>query len=340
MLESEVQLKSGSIYNIAKVQEDVQRILEVYKRSGRYATAVEPKIIKRDQNRIDLVYEISEGPEAAISKVNFVGNTHYSDDDLQSEIMSKESRWYRLFSSAENYDPEKTNYDKELLRRFYLKRGYADFRVISAIAELSPDKKSFVVTYVLDEGPRYEVENIVINSAIRDVDTAPLYDEILIEKGDWYNADLTEKSVFAITEELGKKGFAFVDVTPDLRKTANGKLDVVFDIDEGQRVFVDRINITGNTRTEDEVIRREFRIDEGDAFNAAKIRASRRNVENLNYFSKVDIQTEPNPEDDSKADINVNVEEKSTGAFNVGVGYSTVNGALFRAGVCGKQLPG
>ena len=182
LLESEVQLKSGSIYNIAKVQEDVQRILEVYKRSGRYATAVEPKIIKRDQNRIDLVYEISEGPEAAISKVNFVGNTHYSDDDLQSEIMSKESRWYRLFSSAENYDPEKTNYDKELLRRFYLKRGYADFRVISAIAELSPDKKSFVVTYVLDEGPRYEVENIVINSAIRDVDTAPLYDEILIER--------------------------------------------------------------------------------------------------------------------------------------------------------------
>ncbi|MCX4348541.1 MAG: outer membrane protein assembly factor BamA [Alphaproteobacteria bacterium] len=340
LLESEVQLKSGSIYNIAKVQEDVQRILEVYKRSGRYATAVEPKIIKRDQNRVDLVYEISEGPEAAISKVNFVGNTHYSDDDLQSEIMSKESRWYRLFSSAENYDPEKTNYDKELLRRFYLKRGYADFRVISAIAELSPDKKSFVVTYVLDEGSRYEVENIVINSAIRDVDTAPLYDEILIEKGDWYNADLTEKSVFAITEELGKKGFAFVDVTPDLRKTANGKLDVVFDIDEGQRVFVDRINITGNTRTEDEVIRREFRIDEGDAFNAAKIRASRRNVENLNYFSKVDIQTEPNPEDDSKADINVNVEEKSTGAFNVGVGYSTVNGALFRAGVVENNFQG
>lgn len=340
LLESEVQLKSGSIYNIAKVQDDVQRILEVYKRSGRYATVVEPKIIKRDQNRVDLVYEISEGPTAAISKVNFIGNHHYSDDDLQSEIMSKESRWYRLFSSSENYDPEKTNYDKELLRRFYLKRGYADFRVLSAVAELSPDKKSFVVTYVLDEGPRYKLEDVRIQSMIKDVDVAALSGQVQQEKGDWYNADLAERSVYALTEELGKKGFAFVDVTPELGKTSGNKMVLTFNIAEGQRVFVDRINITGNTRTEDEVIRREFRIDEGDAFNAAKIRASRRNVENLNYFSKVDIQTEPNPNDDSKADINVNVEEKSTGAFNVGVGYSTVNGALFRAGIAENNFQG
>ena len=340
LLESEVQLKSGSIYNIAKVQDDVQRILEVYKRSGRYATVVEPKIIKRDQNRVDLVYEISEGPTAAISKVNFIGNHHYSDDDLQSEIMSKESRWYRLFSSSENYDPEKTNYDKELLRRFYLKRGYADFRVLSAVAELSPDKKSFVVTYVLDEGPRYKLEDVRIQSMIKDVDVAALSGQVQQEKGDWYNADLAERSFYALTEELGKKGFAFVDVTPELEKTSGNKMVLTFNIAEGQRVFVDRINITGNTRTEDEVIRREFRIDEGDAFNAAKIRASRRNVENLNYFSKVDIQTEPNPNDDSKADINVNVEEKSTGAFNVGVGYSTVNGALFRAGIAENNFQG
>lgn len=340
LLESEVQLKSGSIYNIAKVQDDVQRILEVYKRSGRYATVVEPKIIKRDQNRVDLVYEISEGPTAAISKVNFIGNHHYSDDDLQSEIMSKESRWYRLFSSSENYDPEKTNYDKELLRRFYLKRGYADFRVLSAVAELSPDKKSFVVTYVLDEGPRYKLEDVRIQSMIKDVDVTALSGQVQQEKGDWYNADLAERSVYALTEELGKKGFAFVDVTPELEKTSGNKMVLTFNIAEGQRVFVDRINITGNTRTEDEVIRREFRIDEGDAFNAAKIRASRRNVENLNYFSKVDIQTEPNPNDDSKADINVNVEEKSTGAFNVGVGYSTVNGALFRAGIAENNFQG
>lgn len=341
LLESEVQLNAGATYSVAKVQEDVRRIMEIYKRSGRYATVVEPKIIKRDQNRVDLIFEIDEGPEASINKVSFVGNTHYSDDDLQSEIMSKESRWYRIFGSSENYDPEKTNYDKELLRRFYLKRGYADFRVISAVAELSPDKKSFVLTYVLEEGRRYKVKNIVINSAIKEVNVEPLYEELDIETGDWYNADAIEKSVYAITEELGKQGFAFVDVNPDLAKNpATGEITVTFDIDEGQRIFVDKINITGNTRTEDKVIRREFRIDEGDAFNASKIRASRRNIENLNYFSKVDIQTEPSAEDENKADINVNVEEKSTGAFNVGVGYSTVNGALFRAGVTENNFQG
>ena len=269
ILETEVQLKSGSIYSISKVQDDVQRILDVYKRSGRYATVVEPQIIKRDQNRVDLIYEITEGPTAVINKVNFVGNMHYSDDDLQSEIMSKESRWYRFFGSSENYDPEKTNYDKELLRRFYLKRGYVDFRVVSAVAELSPDKKSFVVTYVVEEGPRYKIDDIQINSSIKEVETAPLMDEVLVEKGEWYNAELAEKSVYAITEELGKKGFAFIDVTPDIEKIGDNKLVLTFNIAEGDRVFIDKINITGNTRTEDKVIRREFRIDEGDAFNAA-----------------------------------------------------------------------
>lgn len=339
MLETEVQLAPRSVFSRAKVQEDVQRILEVYKRAGRYAVVVEPKIIKRDQNRVDLVYEIDEGPEAKISKINFIGNKHYSDDDLQEEVMSKESRWYRIFSAKENYDAEKTNYDKELLRRFYLRHGYADFRVVSAVAELSPDKKSFVINYVLDEGKRYKVREIDLKSQIAEVDVAQMAPEVQFEKGDWYNADLVEKSVSAITDELGKKGFAFVDVEPVLVKdTQTGDIDVGFNILEGDRIFVDKINIIGNTRTEDKVVRREFRIDEGDAFNAAKIRASRRNVENLNYFSKVDIQTVP--KDENKADINVKVEEKSTGYFNVGVGYSTVNGALVRAGVVENNFQG
>lgn len=332
MLEKEVQLAPRSVFSKAKVQEDVQRILEIYKRSGRYAAVVDPKVIVRSENRVDLIYEIDEGPIASISKINFIGNTHYSDEDLQSEIMSKETRWFRIFSSKENYDAEKTNYDKELLRRFYLKHGYADFAVSSAVAELSPDKKSFVITYVLDEGPRYKIGDISIKSQISEVDVKPMYKEVLIEQGDWYNAQKIEKTVTALTEELGKKGFAFVDVEPQLvRHTASGKIDVIFNINEGERIFVDRINISGNTRTHDEVIRREFRIEEGDAFNASKIKASRRNVENLNYFSKVDIETVPT--DNNKADVNVNVEEKSTGSFNVGVGYSTVNGALVRAGI-------
>lgn len=339
MLKGELQLVPRSTYSRAKVQEDVQRILEIYKRTGRYAVVVEPQIIERDQNRVDLIFKIDEGPLASINKVNFVGNKHYSDDDLQSEIMSKESRWYRIFSSAENYDSEKTNYDKELLRRFYFKRGYADFRVVSAVAELSPDKKSFVLTFVLDEGKRYKIRSLDITSDIADVDTAALKPAVQLETGDWYNADKVEKSVTALTDELGKKGFAFVDVEPEMTKdTAAGEIALTFHVKEGERIFVDRINITGNTRTYDKVIRREFRIDEGDAFNVSKIKDSRRNVENLDYFSKVNIETMP--KDDNKADINVDVEEKSTGYFNVGVGYSTVNGALVRTGVTENNFRG
>lgn len=339
MLKGELQLAPRSTYSRAKVQEDVQRILEIYKRTGRYAVVVEPQIIERDQNRVDLIFKIDEGPLASINKVNFVGNKHYSDDDLQSEIMSKESRWYRIFSSAENYDSEKTNYDKELLHRFYFKRGYADFRVVSAVAELSPDKKSFVLTFVLDEGKRYKIRSLDITSDIADVDTAALKPAVQLETGDWYNADKVEKSVTALTDELGKKGFAFVDVEPEMTKdTAAGEIALTFHVKEGERIFVDRINITGNTRTYDKVIRREFRIDEGDAFNVSKIKDSRRNVENLDYFSKVNIETMP--KDDNKADINVDVEEKSTGYFNVGVGYSTVNGALVRTGVTENNFRG
>lgn len=339
MLTPELKLTPRSTYSRAKVQEDVQRILEVYKRSGRYAAVVEPQIIKRDQNRVDLVFKIDEGPLAVIDKINFIGNTHYDHDDLQEVIMSKESRWYRIFSSSENYDAEKSNYDKELLRRFYHKRGYADFRVVSAVAELSPDSKSFALTYVLDEGKRYKVKSLDVISDINNINTEDFKEYMELEVGDWYNNDKVEKTISVLTEELGKKGFAFVDVNPELIKNMDtGEIDIIYHINEGQRIFVDRINITGNTRTHDEVIRREFRIEEGDAFNVSKIKDSRRNVENLDYFSKVDIST--TPKDANKADLDVKVEEKSTGYFNVGIGYSTVNGALVRAGVTENNFRG
>lgn len=339
ILETEVQSAPNSIYSRAKAQQDVRRILEVYKRAGRYAVEVEPKIIERPENRVDLIFEIDEGPEAKIDKINFFGNKHYSSPDLQEVLMSKESRWYRIFSSAENYDAEKMNYDKELLRRFYHQRGYADFRVISAVAELAPNKKSFILNFTLDEGPRYRIGKIKIDSAINEVPSNIILKQVQFKSGSWYNADLVEKSVSGIVEELGKKGFVFVEVTPTLnRNAASNTIDITFNIAEGERIFINRINISGNTNTLDEVIRREFRLDEGDAFNVAKIQDSRRNIENLNYFSKVDIQSAPI--DSSKADINVDVEEKSTGYFNIGIGYSTVNGALIQGGITENNFQG
>ena len=339
ILESEVQSAPRSVFSKAKVQQDVQRILDVYKRAGRYGVSVEPKIIQKSENRVDLIFEIEEGPEAKIDTINFIGNKHYTSSDLQGEIMSKESRWYRLFSSSETFDREKMNYDQELLRRFYNRHGYADFAVVSAIAELSRDKTSFVLTFTIDEGKRYKVSDIKINSDVPEVDANQWYKYVTFSEGDWYNSDEVEKSVNELTEELSKKGFVFVEVVPNIHKDReNGKLSVSFDIKENAKVFVNRINITGNTRTLDEVIRREFRISEGSVFNVAKIRESRRNIERLNYFSKVDIDSER--VDYDKADINVDVEEKSTGYFNVGVGYSTVNGALVRAGITENNFLG
>ena len=329
ILESEVQSAPRSVFSKAKVQQDVQRILDVYKRAGRYGVSVEPKIIKKSENRVDLIFEIEEGPEAKIDTINFIGNKHYTGKDLQSEIMSKESRWYRLFSSAENFDREKMNYDQELLRRFYNRHGYADFAVVSAIAELSRDKTSFILTFTIDEGKRYTINDIQIKSTVPDIDANQWYKYVTFKTGNWYNSDEIEKTVNALTEELSRKGFVFVEVVPNIYKDREtGKLSVVFDIKENAKVFVNRINITGNTRTLDEVIRREFRISEGNVFNVAKIRESRRNVERLNYFSKVDIDTER--VDYDKADINV----------NVGVGYSTVNGALIRAGITENNFLG
>ena len=339
MLESEIRLTPRSTYSRAKVQDDVRRILDVYKRSGRYATVVNPEIIRRDQNRVDLIFNINEGPLAVIDKINFIGNEHYSAKELQEVLMSKESRWYRIFSSAENYDAEKTNYDKELLRRFYLKKGYADFRVVSGIAELSPDKKSFTLTFVVDEGKKYTVRNVDIVSEIADVNAEDFNKFIEVEVDEKYNSDAIDKTVTALTDELGKRGYAFVEVVPDVSKnTATGDANVSFRIKEGSRFFVDRINIKGNTNTHDKVIRRELRINEGDAFNAAKIKDSRRNVENLDYFEKVEINT--NPKDNNRADLDIEVKEKSTGYFNVGIGYSTVNGALVRTGVTENNFRG
>ncbi|MBO4294160.1 MAG: outer membrane protein assembly factor BamA [Alphaproteobacteria bacterium] len=337
-LESEVSSKPNSIYNKSVAQQDAQRILELYKKAGRYNVSVEPKIIERKDNRVDLIFEIDEGGEAKIAKINFFGNKHYSGPDLRDEIMSKESKWYRFFSSADKYDAEKMNYDKELLRQFYNERGYIDFNVVSAVAELTPDAKSFILNFTVDEGSRYKVGDMSIVSEIKDVNTDKLYKEIELKKGAWYNSKLTEKTVSNITEELGKKGFVFVDVEPRLTRHENNTVDVAFNILESERVFVNRINISGNTRTRDNVIRREVRLDEGDAFNVSKIRDSRRNIENLNYFSKVDIKSTPIASD--KADIDIDVIEKSTGYFNVGIGYSTTNGALVQTGITENNFMG
>lgn len=340
-LDKEVQLKARQVYTRTKVQEDVKRILNVYRRSGRFAVTVDPKIIELDQNRVDLVFEINEGPSTYIRRINFVGNKKFSDHALREVISSREERWYRFFSSSDTYDPDRMTYDRELLRRFYLKNGYSDFRVASAVAELSPERDSFFMTFTIDEGERYKFGDLDVDVSIPNVKPDVLKAVIVGHKGDWYNADEVEDTVQAMTDVLGTMGYAFVDVRPRVRRDRKGRMvNVTYTIQEGPKVFVDRIDISGNVRTLDKVIRREMDLMEGDAFNAAKLRESKKEIQNLGFFSKVDVTNVPSETSPDRTVVKVDVEEKSTGELSFGVGYSTSDGALFDISMRERNLLG
>lgn len=327
-LQQEVQLRPRVVYTRTRVQSDVKRILDVYRRNGRFGATVEPKIILLEQNRVDLVFEIAEGPLTQIERVSFIGNRHYTDRTLKGEIFTRESAWYRFFSPADTYDPDQMAFDQESLRRFYLKNGYADFRVLSAVAELTPDKDAFFLTFTIDEGKRYKFGKLDVESKIPEIKPEPLRDIITADEGDWYDAEELEKSILALTNEVGNQGYAFVNVRPNVqRDREKSTVAITFEIEEGPRVFVERIDIGGNVRTLDRVIRREFRVVEGDAFNAAKLNRSRQRIRNLGFFSRVDVTNEPGSTPD-KTVVKVDVAEQSTGELGLGAGYSTTEGVL------------
>jgi outer membrane protein insertion porin family len=327
-LTSEVQLRPRVVYTRSRVQNAVSRILELYRRNGRYGATVEPKVIQLPQNRVDLVFEINEGDLTEIQQIVFIGNQAFDDGELRGVIQTKESAWYRFLSSDDTYDPDRLAFDQELLRRFYLSRGYADFNVRSAIAELTPDGKSFVITFTVDEGELYEFGEIKLDSRLRDLDPEQLQALLETETGDTYDADQIENSIVALTDQIGQLGYAFVEVTPEPTKDeARHIIDLTYVINEGSRVYVERIDIVGNVRTLDEVIRREFRLAEGDAFNTALLRRSRQRIQDLGFFESVDLKTLPGSAPD-KTKIEVDVTEKSTGELSFGAGFSTSDGPL------------
>ena len=339
-LEAEVQLKPRIVYTRPRVQSDVQRIVEIYRRSGRFAATVNPKVIQLEQNRVDVVYEIDEGPVTGVRAISFVGNTKFSDSELRGAISTRESAWYRFFSSDDTYDPDRLTFDRELLRKFYLKEGYADFRVVSAVAELTRDREDFIITFTVEEGERYNFGKIDVETKLKDVNVDTLRPLLTTEEGDTYNADEVEKSIQALTDAVGNLGFAFVDIEPAVNRDREKKtIDLTYQIAEGPRVYVDRINIVGNVRTLDKVIRREFRLVEGDAFNAAKIRRSRDRIRSLGFFEKVDVTAEPGDSPDRSV-INVDVEEKSTGELSFGVGISSLDGPLADVSITERNLLG
>ncbi len=327
-IKGEMQLKPRQVLTRTKVQADVDRLQEMYRVNGNFSAVIDPKIIKLDQNRVNLVFEISEGEESLITRINFVGNKHYSDDQLQKVIRSRETRWYRFWTSDDKYDPDRLSYDRELLRKYYLEHGYVDFRVASAVAELSSDRKDFFVTFTVEEGERYKVGKIDVHTSIPGLDPAFLKDSVTFKAGDWYKYSELETTVTKMTNELGNRQFAFVDIQPGVnRNRENRTVDIDFAINEGQKAYIENINISGNTRTLDEVIRREMMLVEGDPFNTDKLKKSQKNINDLGYFDKVDVKPGPGSAAD-KTNINVNVSEKSTGSLSVAGGFSTTDGAL------------
>lgn len=339
-LRAEIQMRPRQVFTRTKVQSDVARLYQIYRRNGRFSANIEPKIIRLDQNRVNLVFEIQEGPVTKIKSIRFVGNEKYTDAKLRSEISTKETEWYRFITADDRYDPDRLSYDQELLRRFYLSEGYADFEIVTAVAELSNDRDHFFVTFTIKEGERYRFAESKIDSKLQNFDITPLYDQIIYEKGDWYNATEVQTSVDNLTNKLGDMQYAFVNVRPKLNRNKEKRtIEITYQINETPRVFVERININGNIRTLDKVIRRELLLVEGDPYNKSRLARSEQQIKNLNFFETVELKTRRGSSPD-KIVIDVNVTEKSTGELSIGAGYSTADGILTDLRVRERNLLG
>ncbi|WP_210199963.1 outer membrane protein assembly factor BamA [Pleomorphomonas diazotrophica] len=340
MLKGAVELQPRSVLTQGKVESDTQRILELYRRSGRYDATVEPKQVDLGKGRVDLIYQINEGPRTEVSQITFVGNKAFSNYRLSNVISTKESGLFGWFKSSDNYSPEKLTADQEALRRFYYNHGYADFRVVSATADFDRQQNSFFLTFTVDEGERYKYGDVKVETTLSDVNPDDLKSLALTRPGDTYSAADVDKSLEAITTAVAAKGYAFVQVRPrGDRDYANRTIAVTYFVDEGTRAYIERINIIGNDRTRDYVIRREFDIGEGDAYNQVLIEKAERRLKNLGYFRNVRIWSEQGSSVD-KVIVNVQVDDKPTGEVSIGAGYSTSNGILAELSLTEKNFLG
>jgi outer membrane protein insertion porin family len=339
-LAAEVQSKARGTFSRATVQNDVQRIIEVYQHGGRYDVRVEPKVIELPNGRVDLVYEITEGAKTGVEKIIFVGNNAFSDYRLRDVIKTGVSNWLSFLKSNDIYDPDRIEVDRDLLRRFYLRNGFADVRIVSAVGEYDPENKGFIITFTIDEGLQYHFGAVNIQSTVPAVPPESLRYKLRAEAGRVYNADAIEKSVEDATIEVAKRGYPFAAVRPrGERNVANRTVDITFVVEEGPRVYIERINIKGNTRTRDYVIRREFDIVEGDPYNRALVDRAERRIKNLGYFKTVKITNEPGSAPD-RIIVNCEVEEQSTGEFSFAGGYSTADGIIGEVSLGERNLLG
>src|SRR5688572_12453357 len=338
----EIKLAPRQIFTRSKVRADVERIVELYRREGRFAARVEPKVVQLDQNRVDLVFEIFEGDKSKVRRINIIGNNQFGDDRLRKEMFTRQAGGVLGFlKSNDSYDPDRLAADQQKLRAFYLTQGYADFRVISALAELTPDRRDFIITYVVEEGARYRLGQVEAESALRDIPPARIKEVAGLKPGDWFNAKAIEDAVVDLTELAGNYGYAFAEIDPAYdRDPVKHVMNINLKVGDTPRVYVERIDIQGNTVTRDKVIRREFRLNEGDAFNAIKVKRSQDRLQSLGFFQeKLEVkQTEGSAPD--RIVLGVDIEEKSTGELQLTGGYSSLEKFVLQLAVAQRNFMG
>ncbi|WBH18281.1 outer membrane protein assembly factor BamA [Sphingomonas radiodurans] len=337
----EIRLKPRQVFTRTAVRQDVARIVELYRRQGRFGASVAPKMVALDQNRVDVVFEISEGPKSKVRQINIIGNEVFDDDKLREQMATKQARLFRLLSSNTTYDQDRLAYDQQKLRQFYLTEGYADFRVTSAVAELTPDKEDFIITYVVEEGARYKFGDVTVDSDIRDFDDKALAKTLVPKKGDWYNAKLIEDTIDSLSQTTGLFGYAFTQIEPEIQRDKEAlTMSINFHIAEAKRSYIERVDITGNTQTQDKVIRREIRLAEGDAFNSFQVKRSQDRINSLGYFQeKFEIKQTPGSTPD-RVVLGANVEERATGELQLSAGYSSQENALLQASITQRNFRG
>lgn len=339
-LTKEIQAKPRAVFTAARAQSDIQRIVELYRRSGRFAATVSPSVRELEQNRVDLIFTVSEGPTTGVKSINFIGNSAFSDTELRKAVVTEQSKWWKFLTSNDNYDPDRLDYDRELLRQWYTNRGYADFRVVSGVAELTPDQKDFFVTFTIDEGIQYDFGDIVVETELDRLSSSLLKASIPIRSGRRFQGKLIEEAIDAMTFVAGASGYANVDIRPRVdRDKVTRKVNITFEVNEGPRVFVERIDVFGNALTLDKVIRRELRIVEGDAFNRILLDRSKARLRGLGFFKEVEIEEKPGADAD-RAVVEVKVEEEATGELSFQAGYSSTENFLFDVSISQRNLGG
>ena len=341
-LEEETEAEPRQTFTLSRVEQDVQRILEVYRRAGRFAATVTPQYKVLPQNRADLIFVIDEGPTTGIRSINFIGNEAFPDDRLRREITTRQSRWWRFFEKSDNYNPGQVEYDRSQLTEFYTNEGYADFRVISSVAELTPDRRDFYLTFTIDEGEKYTFGDLTVNTELEKLSGERLALFLPMKKGDQFRSKGIQDAIDSLTFAAGIAGYANVQIRPrEIRDPVNHTIGITFEVDEGARVYVERIDIQGNTQTLDRVIRREIRLAEGDQYNPVQIDNAKNRIRSLGFFNPetVELTEEPGTAPD-RSIVKVKVEEEATGELAFSAGFSSQDAFLFSASAQQRNFRG